>query len=55
MNKNNLLLLMLSFGMMICLVGCKRQAAEEVVIFEDKRVSGPLSDPDINWSKEDYQ
>lgn len=54
MNKNKVLLLMLSFGMVTCLVGCKKKPAETVII-EEKRVSGPLSDPDIRWSKEDYQ
>jgi hypothetical protein len=53
MNKNNVLLLLLSLGIVTGLAGCRKRS--ETVIIEEKRVSGPLSDPDTCWSKEDYQ
>lgn len=57
MNKKNLLLLTLSLGMITGFVGCKKQPNETIIIEErtsEKRVSGPLSDRDVNWTKEDY-
>lgn len=52
MNKNFFLLLV-CFGISVALSGCRHR--QEVVEIEEKRVSGPLSDCDIEWTEADYK
>ncbi|MGO9387673.1 MAG: hypothetical protein ACLPWD_06465 [Methanobacterium sp.] len=55
MNKKHTgLFLLCSFAIITLSVGCRR-SSQEVVIVEEQRVSGPLSDNDVTWSKEDYR
>lgn len=50
MKLNNLLLLMLSFGLIASFAGCGgcRDTCKETCM-DEKRVSGPLSDCDVDW------
>lgn len=34
---------------------CKKVCAEPTVQQEEKRVSGPLADKEVNWDKEDFK
>ena len=42
-------------GIAISLTGCRKKYVEEEKVIIEKRVSGPLSDPHVKWSKEDYR
>jgi len=54
MNTKNLLLLLVCFGISITLTSCKK-SKQEIVEVQEKRVSGPLSDTDVEWSEADYK
>lgn len=51
--KKNIFLLLLCFGISLALAGCRRRS--EIVVVEENRVSGPLSDCDVAWCDDDYK
>lgn len=54
MNKKNLLLLLVCLGISITLTGCRKKQ-QEIVEINEKRISGPLSDTDVEWAESDFK